>query len=61
MSTTPQFPDETRVGNHLLRESFGVVIASRLSGPLNMLRDNGMLTWDSQSVRLTFEGLLRVD
>jgi oxygen-independent coproporphyrinogen-3 oxidase len=50
-----------RVDIEQLRESFGVNIVLRLAEPLNLLRDNGMLTWDERSVQLTSEGLLCVD
>lgn len=50
-----------RVNIKQLQELFAVDVASRLAEPLNMLRDNGMLTWDAQSVQLTSEGLLCVD
>ena len=39
----------------------GVDILDRFAAPLEVLRDEGMLTWDDATVALTPTGLLRVD
>jgi oxygen-independent coproporphyrinogen-3 oxidase len=50
-----------RVEARRFRDKFGVEIGERFAGPLEHFADRGWLTYDSHGVRLTREGLLRVD
>ena len=43
------------------RERFQVVIVEEFAAPLRQLAAEGWLTFSSESVRLTRQGLLRVD
>jgi oxygen-independent coproporphyrinogen-3 oxidase len=49
------------VHDKYFRAKFGIGIHERFAGPISILRDQGFLTTDADSLRLTRDGLLQVD
>jgi oxygen-independent coproporphyrinogen-3 oxidase len=49
------------VRDRYFEDKFGVRIQERFAGPVGILRDQGFLTTDADSMRLTRDGLLQVD
>jgi oxygen-independent coproporphyrinogen-3 oxidase len=50
-----------RVEQRYFQEKFGTDVRERFAEPLEDLREQGLLLWNDEGIRLTRDGLLRVD